>query len=223
MRKRKMKDVAFITLLLIMSLYVMPANSTAIFESSTGNSDTYGIAVSDEIWVFHSFEITQTVQLESIGGTFWSLDGSEREIFGGIIELSSPWDKPDSFDLSTSDVLGTTLVSVGSTIGDYEGDIDLVLEAGWYSLVFGAGAFGADSSPDVTLMMPHLDIDLSDLYAYSALTTSDPFRYVAQASQSRFYVKASEVPLPSVLSLFLLGLGSLVVNKRRTVVNWYAQ
>ena len=73
--------------------------------------------VSDFNWPFHRFEITSlpSVRLDTVGGFFRNLTGASQDVFAAIVTLSSATDNPDSIDLTTPDVLGTTLISITPT------------------------------------------------------------------------------------------------------------
>jgi hypothetical protein len=85
------------------------------------------------------FHVSKPVTTGSIGGYFapYSL-GVEADIIGAIVRLDGPHDFPNSFDLSTNDVLGKTLIHVSEPAGDFAGDLRLTLTEGWYAVVFAA-------------------------------------------------------------------------------------
>lgn len=83
------------------------------------------------------FHVSKPVTTGSIGGYFAPYSpGVEADIIGAIVRLDGPHDFPKSFDLSTSDVLGKTLLHVSEPAGDVAGDLALTLTEGWYALVF---------------------------------------------------------------------------------------
>jgi len=83
------------------------------------------------------FHVSKTVTTGSIGGHFAPYSpGVEADIIGAIVRLDGPHDFPDSFDLSTSDVQGKTLIHVTEPAGDVAGDLTLTLTEGWYALIF---------------------------------------------------------------------------------------
>lgn len=85
------------------------------------------------------FHVSKPVRTGSIGGYFATYaPGIEADIIGAIVRLDGPHDFPNSFDLSTDDVLGKTLIHIAEPAGDFAGDLPLTLTEGWYALVFAA-------------------------------------------------------------------------------------
>jgi predicted DsbA family dithiol-disulfide isomerase len=74
--------------------------------------------------------------------------GGSGTVFGALLRLTGPSDGPDAPDLTGSDVLGTTLVTVlgGASSTTVSAPITAVLSPGWYAAIFGTGAFGATLS-----------------------------------------------------------------------------
>jgi hypothetical protein len=138
-------------------VFLFPAIATAdvIFESGTlgptgltfddfgGTTEPSGSYVSDFAFTGVRFELTQPAVTTRVGGHFVIDPGHDDSFFGAIVRLHSSMDFPDSGDLSTSDVLGHTLLSFPNTSAEVFGDLELSLSAGWYALVFGSGLFGA--------------------------------------------------------------------------------
>jgi hypothetical protein len=112
---------------------------------TTGVTSGGGIAADGQFYTGWRFQVNGgPVTTTRIGGHFFPGTGT---IFGAIVALSGPNDDPDSFDLTGSDVLGTTLVTM-STAGcscDLGAPISLSLNDGWYLAIFGSGRFGATS------------------------------------------------------------------------------
>jgi hypothetical protein len=96
------------------------------------------------------FHLANPSSLERVGGYFQVIPTEPGVgIFGAIIRLTGPTDVPDSVDpLDTPDVLGVALVDVDGGRGDYSGAFSkpLVVESGWYALLFGSGQFGASAA-----------------------------------------------------------------------------
>src|SRR5712692_7172043 len=165
------KKILTVLVLLVFFLGASPsAYATFLFETATGNDLPTGLVVDNFFWPMHRFEVASGVELHSVGGVFNTNTGGKESIFGAVVALSGPSDFPNSLDLSTSDVLGVTLVNVGLTDADYSGSLKLLLNPGWYALAFGTGKFGADSiavGPDI--IMPSLAIDLSPQLPFTAV------------------------------------------------------
>jgi hypothetical protein len=119
-----------------------------LFDTASPPTTNTTIEISDNQWVYHRFQISATTALESVGGVFVNSGAADVIVFGAVISLSGPSDLPDSIDLTTADVVGTTLVSLpGSTYlaSEFSAMINLQLAPGWYAIGFGTGAFGASS------------------------------------------------------------------------------
>lgn len=130
------------------------ASAATIFES--GTLGTTGILYSElgstvpgtnvNTFVFAGvrFELNKPAITTEIGGHFVApMSGT---FFGAIIALDGSNDFPDSNDLTSSDVLGKTILAFPSSSAEVFGDLSLSLDPGWYALVFGSGLFGANGS-----------------------------------------------------------------------------
>jgi len=87
--------------------------------------------------------LDQPVITSQIGGHFVKNTGANESFFGAIVALADENDFPDSGNLSTPDVVGTTLLSFPEPSNEIFGAIAKPLSPGWYALVFGSGLFGA--------------------------------------------------------------------------------
>lgn len=193
-------------------IFTNSAQAGLIFESGqvSGQPSGGGIYLNDNYFVMHRFYLDDTYFINSIGGNFEA--DRNRNIFGAIVGLTGEDDFPDSHNLETSDVLGNTLLTIGSVDGDYFGDLSLSLTQGWYALAFGSGKFGADSIGFIDdIVMPDVAIDLSSDLPITAINEGNPFnmpaQYTYQSVNSRFIVKGqlvTSVPEPSTLALLLL-------------------
>lgn len=100
-----------------------------------------GISVSDNFWSGFRFQVT--------GGAVTTVGmglhvSGTSPVFGALVALTGPTDWPDSANLTTPDVLGTTVIAFpGFPAGSASGPITASLPAGWYMAIFGKGAFGA--------------------------------------------------------------------------------
>ncbi len=100
--------------------------------------DPAPVVVADQ-FVGVKFHVSAPVRIGSIGGFFAPYAvGVEADIVGAVVRLDGPNDFPDSFDLSTGDVLGKTLIHVAEPAADCSGDLAVTLTEGWYALVFAA-------------------------------------------------------------------------------------
>src|ERR1043165_913492 len=123
------------------------AQTTVVYEratlGTTGQTSGSGLAVDSDFYCGWRFQVTGgPVTTTRVGGHFFPGAGN---IFGAIARLSGPDDNPDNFNLTTPDVLGTTLVPTpfaGCSCDD-SGPLSVTLSDGWYLVIFGAGRFGA--------------------------------------------------------------------------------
>lgn len=109
----------------------------------TGATSGSGIACTDFFYTGWRFEVTGgPLAAREVGGHFQQGSGA---IFAALVRLDGPNDNPDSFDLTGSDVVATTLVNLPTSGGSQEarGSISAQLENGWYVVLFGGGRFGA--------------------------------------------------------------------------------
>ena len=115
------------------------------------------------------FRVSGPVTTGSIGGYFSPYSsGTPSDILGAIVRLQGPNDFPNSFDLVTRDVLGTTLIRVSDAPGNYAGDLSVRLTGGWYALVFAA----TGSGDEYNALMPRMTTDIGDPLYFFGRTTS---------------------------------------------------
>jgi len=215
------KSLILSSLLMVFSL---TANASFIVQTATGDVDPmmgYGtLGISNDAYLHHTFELTETTEIASLGG-FFAAYGQPVNIFAAFVALDAEFDMPDTIDLSGSDVIATTTLAVRSEFGYSMTDFSLTLDAGWYSLAFGAGKFGASSVEELAetgVGMVDLPVDLHHDLPFSALQPTywgakDQFIY--QASSPAFLISTdsaavamqqleAEVPEPGMLGLFIL-------------------
>ncbi len=147
-----------------------------------------GIAIMDEQFVMmrFSFATSGPMRTYEMGGQFGGFRGNGY-IFGAIVALSGANDVPDSVDLSTPDVLGTTLIPVFNEADPdrsfiTSGKLSVELAPGYYAAVFGSGKFGATSdgfSPFVS--MPNDNTYFSNNGGWSATSNHTIHAFVQAA------------------------------------------
>jgi hypothetical protein len=215
------------SLMLLISFAVGRAEAVVILDSAAspdpGSAGLY-LIVGDFNWTFHRFEITTPTTLDTVGGYFGNFQDGSLTIFAAIVELTGPTDNPDSLDLTTADLLGTTLMNIGTTVTLYETPFSLSLDPGWYALEFGTGAFGASSVPSLEdLGMKLHFIDLEPTQPVNVAIQSGhplgPPGFSPVAPAFRFTVEGTVIPEPAAIAIWsvlgLTGLGFAGWRRRR--------
>ena len=144
---------AAITTMSLVALHSKTAKAQVVFESASGSPTTFGISMGSENWLFHNFELTQTLKRPDVGIYFETYQWTQA--FAAIVALDGETDVPDSIDLSTPDLLGPAildLVPTGPGGADRSAILPMVLEPGWYALGFGSGAFGAEDYRSLSVL-----------------------------------------------------------------------
>ncbi|MDZ4659158.1 MAG: hypothetical protein SH868_16425 [Bythopirellula sp.] len=115
-----------------------------------------GANVSAAVFNGVRFQLTQPVITTQVGGHFVGSLGTTDTFFGAIVALIDENDFPDSGDLSTPDVLGSTVIAFPEPSAEVFGDLTLALDPGWYALVFGSGLIGASGDGAMPLNNPDI-------------------------------------------------------------------
>jgi hypothetical protein len=219
---------ASLTVLLLAFAPAYAAHADILFESGTLGTtgatwtDIVSGAVPDSVissTVFTGvrFRLDQPVITTQVGGHFASPDFGT--FFGAIVALNSQSDFPDSGDLTSSDVLGETLLSFPGTSAEVFGELVLPLDAGWYALVFGSGLFGSSGNGGALANNP--DIGNPSYIAFQPLSGIPWIDLGTFITDLRFVVEGKVVPEPSscglMISASLLFLSSSVRVRRKLV------
>jgi hypothetical protein len=149
------------------------------------------------------FELTQPVITSRVGGHFVGPANTYDTFFAAIVLLDNENDFPDSSDLSTQDVLGSTVIEFPEPSAEVFGNLSLSLDPGWYALVFGGGLFGANGNGGV--LSNSNDIGNPDYIGFLS-----GFDWGNRLPSKRFVVEGSIVPEPtSAATALFLSLISL--------------
>ncbi len=188
---------------------------TGITESQLNSGEVAGTNVNEFIFVGVRFELVEQFLTTAIGGHFASSPGG-GSYFGAIVALDGPEDLPDSSNLSTPDVIGTTTMLFPHPSADVMSSLSIRLEPGWYALVFGSGLFGAQGAG--ASVRNNADIGSPDYIGRGTAGIWDAVPILA-ASGQRFVVEGFVIPEPNTLSLasLLIFAGSACQRCRRNV------
>lgn len=207
-----MKRILLIAVAVVSMLATSKVRAEILFESGTlgptgiswsdlENGIVPGTTVSEFIFPGVRFELTQPIRTSSIGGHFASQ--ANGEFFGAIVALDDENDFPNSNDLSTPDVLGTTMLTFPNPSAEVSGDLSLHLDPGWYALVFGSGLFETSGSGGAV----RNGVDLGDpayigygpnLQWFNLDIFQNPF------DNHRFVITGTLVPEPATLGMAFL-------------------
>jgi hypothetical protein len=170
------------------------------------------------------FLLDEAVRAEAIGGHFaTSVAVGNGQIFGVIAALDDGLDVPD---LDT-DVVAQTLLTLPTPgfSDNISGSVSVLLQPGWYALVFGSGRYGA-TSDFASAIKTNGNGPVNDgIDTTFTLRTSDNALFL-QTPGARFFLEgryegASVIPEPGaalLTGLGLLGVG-LAAAARRRVLN----
>jgi hypothetical protein len=195
-----------------------PATAATIFESGTlgptgipRSEVTGGSNVNSAVFVGVRFYLDQPVVSTDVGGHFVKNIGVNDSFFGAIVSLADQNDFPNSGNLSTPDVIGTSLLSFPEPSNEVLGPISKQLSPGWYALVFGSGLFGATGSG--VALNNGLDIDDPKYIAFQPGSGFGWSNLEGFLSDFRFVVHGSVVPEPASIASTACGLLSLLFGR----------
>lgn len=167
--KRAVRGFSLLILAVALAYMLTATNVLAatIFESGTlgptgvpwgdvANQTVLGASISSNIFNGVRFQLAQPAVATLIGGHFVGTPDGPNAFFGAVVALDNESDFPDSGDLSTPDVLGTTEIAFPEPSAEVFGNLDLSLDAGWYALVFGSGLFGVVGDGAMPLNNPDI-------------------------------------------------------------------
>jgi hypothetical protein len=198
------------------STHANGAFADVLFESGTlgptgipqGSVDATNIT--PNVFTGVRFELSQPVITTQVGGHF--VDLSNGTFFGAVVKLNDQNDFPDSGDLSTPDVLGAAELTFPVPSDEVFGDLNLMLDPGWYALVFGSGLFGTSGDGAA----PRNGTDINDPM-FIGWQPGPGFGWGNLINpifrDHRFVVRGIVIPEPA--SLVLMIIGALCVTRKR--------
>lgn len=155
---------------------------------------------------------TPTV-VEEVGGHFVKLAGSiGGTLYSAIVRLDNATDLPDSRDLSTPDVLGSTVIGFPDLSSDVYGELNLLLEPGWYGVIFGSGRFGANGGGGA----PRTNSDLgspSRFLSVSGLAWGNAVPGIGAGV--RYVVRGHAIPEPTSIAIVCCSLAFVSAAGRK--------
>jgi hypothetical protein len=217
-----MKRIVLIAVSIVSLLTTSSASADVLFESGTLGptgvtwDDVYDQAVdganlTSSVFQGVRFELNRPAMVTDIGGHFVAPVSST--FFGAIVRLDDSNDFPDSGDLSTPDVVGTTFLTFPNPSDEVFGNLEIRLEPGWYALVFGSGLFSATGVGGMPLNNP--DVGTPTYIAFHSGAASEWANHLNPIFRNyRFVVEGQVVPEPAACLLTLVSLLSLLVFRR---------
>jgi hypothetical protein len=148
-----------------------------------------GIPVDSSYYSGVNFEISETTRIKRVGGNF--ITSSSGQVFAAIVKLSSINGAPSPPNLSGTDVIGHTLISLpsgGFSIADASAPLDMTLEPGFYGLWFGSGRFGATGTGTLYSQNP----DVGSWYSWTQPQPSGSRGY--SDARTRMFIDAASAP-----------------------------
>lgn len=182
---------------------------TGITWTELVNQSVPATNIKDVVFSGVRFELAKQVMTTEIGGHFASESGGT--FFGAIVSLDNENDFPDSNDLSSADVQGTTLISFPTPSDEVFGTLNLLLEPGWYAAVFGSGLFGATANGGA--LRNGADIRDPVYVAFQPGAVGNWSNLTSLFDNHRFVVRGQIVPEPSSLFLSLVAFQIFVVRR----------
>lgn len=179
-----------------------------------------GTNISPVVFTGVRFELSQPAFTTQIGGHFLQRPGSDPNgdgsFFGAIVALDDENDFPDSGDLSTSDVLGSTLLTFPNPSAEVFGNLNLSLDPGWYALVFGSGLFGTTAGGAAIRNNPDIGNPVYIGWQPGAvLGWSNLINPIFR--NHRFVIQGFVVPEPLAIDLIAVALLSIILFVRSPI------
>ena len=172
-----------------------------------------GTNVNNTVYTGVRFYLDRPVVTSQIGGHF--VENSGGTFFGAVVTLDNESDFPDSFDFTTSDFIGSTLLTFPNPSDVVFGELTLSLAPGWYALVFGGGLF--DATGTGASVSNGTDIGNPTYIAGQPISGVDWFDISSLLPNHRFIIQGQVVPEPTS---FILAYMSTLLFFFRTRAAW---
>jgi hypothetical protein len=178
-----------------------------------------GTNVNSDVFVGARFELSHPSRVEAIGGHFVGHpDSASQPFFGAIVSLTSATDFPDSGDLASSDVVGVSLLHFPAVSAEVYGDLPVLLEPGWYGVVFGTGLFGTDTAG--AAVRNGMDLGEPTYFSWQPgvgwFNLADlAFDQPSFLANHYFAVGGTAIPEPDFLMPALCALATQLLSRRR--------
>jgi hypothetical protein len=193
------------------------ALGTSVDWSDIANGTVLGTSVDWNVYLGVRFQVTSTTIATRIGGHFVAHpDSATEKFFGALVKLTSSADLPDSYDLSTPDVMGTTAISFTNPSSVVFGDLAVRLSAGWYGVVFGNGLFGTDIQAEGAAVRDGADFGNQSYFGWqpNAFGWYDGSALPQDSFDNHYFVvEGNVIPESSSLALALLAAATLVAPR----------
>jgi hypothetical protein len=186
--------------------------ATGVTWSDLTSGAVPGTNIKDVVFTGVRFQLNQPVLTTQIGGHFVAQESGT--FFGAIVELDDENDFPDSSDLTTSDVLGHTLLTFPVSSDEVFGDLNLSLDQGWYALVFGSGLFEATTNGGAVRNGTDIGEPIYIAFQpgsgwFNLFDLSDAVKFV----NHRFVVLGNVIPEPTSLGLVMIATLCCVLRR----------
>jgi len=183
---------------------------------SPGSPTGGGAQVAADQYLAVRFQLVAPTSISSIGfRAVRTVPSDTGNLFGALIALDSGADFPDSANpLSTPDVLAHTEIApppsgqtqdISAPIGP------IILPAGNYALMFGAGSYGTTGNVSATQNNPQ-----SGSYSYFFWNSSNGFYTDGGFGNVRFFYNTpNNAPEPTTIALLSLAAPLVLLRRRR--------
>ena len=187
---------------------------TGVPWSDVENQTVFGANIKSNVFNGVRFQFAEPVVTTEIGGHLVGIPDSMDTFFGAIVKLDDQNDFPDSPNLSTPDVLGSTVIAFPEPSAEVFGDLALSLDPGWYALVFGSGLFGAVGDGAMPLNNP--DIGNPTYIGFQSGAVLGWGNLINPIFRNyRFVVHGHVVPEPTILGLISVAVLSVLMVRMR--------